>query len=464
MVPHLPGDRGAILQANDEGVTFAGQQGQVTLKWRVLPVHTLVAIVQLLELTPPEMIDAAATLFRANQPDKANALLAKASQAGAAVKPAIDQTIADARGMSVPAEGFRLVEDKWLSPQEFARHEIAREISQSTKDLAAADAGVRKAAFARMIKLGDAVKSPLHRALLLRRAEIREELAKMPTYAKLAELGKLRQELDDARANALLLIEDETKYPYPYRPPEASAETFKLFTETQREVDLRVAKLEDIWAKQTTVNVPKAFREKVGLLAEIGGYLDALAAAPVEPDPGWLMFLPAKDDVTLQTIATSEADRNRIDESAVTVQTNPTRAPKATKGEIDQARITNEYRVMFGRAAVLVHSLLTEAAHGHCDDMSRIGFFSHFSPVPGKKTPGDRIGMTGMKCLGASENIAMAGGPFGAHEGWCHSSGHHRNLLAAGWKLIGVGNAGHYWCQNFSAGEQKELPPDQEDQ
>ena len=53
------------------------------------------------------------------------------------------------------------------------------------------------------------------------------------------------------------------------------------------------------------------------------------------------------------------------------MKTNATRATKATRGELDQARITNEYRVMFGRAAVLVHDLLTVAAHGHCEDMTR---------------------------------------------------------------------------------------------
>jgi uncharacterized protein YkwD len=115
---------------------------------------------------------------------------------------------------------------------------------------------------------------------------------------------------------------------------------------------------------------------------------------------------------------------------------------------------------MFGRAAVLVHDQLTVAAHGHCEDMARIGFFAHDSPVPGKASPVDRIRLTGMKPLGASENIAQASGPSGAHDGWCHSSGHHRNLLAAGWKLLGVGNAGHLWCQNFAAGEEKDLPPE----
>src|SRR4029079_15266574 len=98
-------------------------------------------------------------------------------------------------------------------------------------------------------------------------------------------------------------------------------------------------------------------------------------------------------------------------------------------------------------------------AHGHCDDMGRLGFFAHMSPVPGKRSPDDRVRLTGMKPLGVSENIAEAAGPSGAHEGWCHSSGHHRNLLAAGWKLLGVGNSCHTWCQNFSAGEEKPTDP-----
>ena len=245
-MPHLPGERGAVLKATEEGITFAGSQGQVTLKWRVLPVHSLIAIIPLLELGPPELVDAAATLYRVNHRDRGRRPPREGEPVrDAAIKASVDQSLADARGMSVPKEGFRLVDDRWLSPQEFARHEVAREITQSTKELAAPDAAARRAAFDRMLKLGDAARSPLHRALLLRRAEIREDLAKAPVYAKLAELGAKRQELDEARAFALALIEDEVKYPYPYRPPEASAETFKQYQESQREVNIRVAKLRD---------------------------------------------------------------------------------------------------------------------------------------------------------------------------------------------------------------------------
>jgi hypothetical protein len=328
-VQHLPGEKGAIVAANEDGVTFASTQGQVALKWRVLPVHALSGIIHALELGPAGLVDGAAVLYRAGNAAEADALLIKASAAGGDRR-AIDQTIADARRMSLPPAGFRLVEDKWLSPQEFARHELLRDIAQSTKDLASPDAAIRRAAFARMVKLGDAAKSPLHRALLLRRAEVREDLQKAPVHAKLAELGGRRRELDEARAHALELIEDEVRYPYPYRPPQATAEQFKAYSESQREIDIRVAKLRTLWNQQIGVTVPKAFREKVALLNEVGAFLAELGAAPVEADPPWLVFLPASDEVTLQTVATSESDRRRIDESAEVMKLNVTKPTKST--------------------------------------------------------------------------------------------------------------------------------------
>jgi hypothetical protein len=52
---------------------------------------------------------------------------------------------------------------------------------------------------------------------------------------------------------------------------------------------------------------------------------------------------------------------------------------------------------------------------------------------------------------GASENIAQAGDPQTAHDMWCHSSGHHRNILSP-WEDQGAGFAGHSWTQNFGSG------------
>jgi uncharacterized protein YkwD len=109
---------------------------------------------------------------------------------------------------------------------------------------------------------------------------------------------------------------------------------------------------------------------------------------------------------------------------------------------------------MMGLRALRLHDALGRASRGHCEDMVRLGFFSHTSPVPGKESPMDRVRLAGMKPAGVSENIAINGSAEGAHNGWVHSPGHHRNILGKSWRLLGVGNAGNRWCQNFSIRDQ----------
>ena len=85
------------------------------------------------------------------------------------------------------------------------------------------------------------------------------------------------------------------------------------------------------------------------------------------------------------------------------------------------------------------------------DEMSRRGYFAHMSPTPGRKTPYDRMRLAGY-LFGVSENIALVDGAGPAHVAWCHSAGHHRNLLDAGHREMGIGANGRYWVQNFGSG------------
>jgi uncharacterized protein YkwD len=84
--------------------------------------------------------------------------------------------------------------------------------------------------------------------------------------------------------------------------------------------------------------------------------------------------------------------------------------------------------------------------------MARLGYFAHMSPTPGRHTPYDRMRLAGYK-FGVSENIALVDGANGAHVAWCHSSGHHRNLLDASHYEIGIGADGRLWVQNFGSGK-----------
>jgi uncharacterized protein YkwD len=213
-----------------------------------------------------------------------------------------------------------------------------------------------------------------------------------------------------------------------------------------------VAQVRDLWDEKKSYDIPDGFYEIAGEIRGINASIRQAAYGEPTEDPGtWLMHLPPKGlKLTVRTVATGPADRKQLDDSVEVMLANAASPAGATKGEVAQCLITNEYRIMMGRHAVRLYDRLVEASHGHCNDMNRLSFFSHTSPVPEKKTVGDRLRLAGMAAVGGSENIAISSGPERAHNGWIHSSGHHRNLLAAAWRLMGPGNVGRYWCQNFA--------------
>ncbi|MBZ0150008.1 MAG: CAP domain-containing protein [Planctomycetes bacterium] len=107
----------------------------------------------------------------------------------------------------------------------------------------------------------------------------------------------------------------------------------------------------------------------------------------------------------------------------------------------------NRRRYLLGLPLLRIDAKLGAAARDHSDDMLRLGFFSHTSPVAGKRTPGDRAARFGTS--GGAENIA-AGHDSGASaiDGWWYSPGHHKNLLGNHGRT-GLGHSGNLWTQMF---------------
>ena len=107
----------------------------------------------------------------------------------------------------------------------------------------------------------------------------------------------------------------------------------------------------------------------------------------------------------------------------------------------------NLTRNLLGLRPLAVDPGLCAAARDHSQDMRRLGFFAHESPVPGRQTPWDRAARFGAKAN--AENIYQ-----GAHDGraavdaWFHSPGHHVNLLGD-YTRVGVGRSGGYFTQLF---------------
>jgi hypothetical protein len=105
----------------------------------------------------------------------------------------------------------------------------------------------------------------------------------------------------------------------------------------------------------------------------------------------------------------------------------------------------NEIRVLVGLPALAIDSALCTASRGHSEDMARLGFFSHTSPVPGKESFGQRAALAGTSA--SAENIARGQRDGdGAIRAWWYSPGHHRNMMS-GARRVGLGQHGDHWTQ-----------------
>jgi len=254
--------------------------------------------------------------------------------------------------------------------------------------------------------------------------------------------------LEDARDFALELIFDEVAYFYPYR------DRMKEYMPVKLEVDRRVKLVEEVWESSAKSSVTSD--------AKIEGTLEKIEDLRIEinylggPTDEFEARLAAVTmyvghNLSVRTFFENESDLKLHAYNAEVMAENAVADSVATKDERRQVEITNEYRIMMGhRRAVIINDELTLAARGHSADMSRLGFFDHFSPVPGKRAPADRIRAAGYSFSGCSENIHRGSGdPMGAHLSWRGSSGHHRNLLMPSWVEMGTGRDGRNWTQNF---------------
>lgn len=386
--------------------------------------------------------------------------IAKAA-ADPSLKVPVDSAIAFSRGMSeVPEWGFFRHEDRWLTfkEREEAKNSVLVVAAFSKLDGRDDD---RAAGLEELKTLLPVARTTVLDRLRTRRAAMVEQLTSAPDLGELDGLLEKRRELDRRRAHALELINDDVKYFYPYRSPECPPDKAKLYPEVQQEVDARVAQVREIWGDEyeETSNgftLSSKFQRTYERLLEEESILVAADGEGFSREVVMdrIYLLPAKSSrVTLRNVALTPAERERLDRDADVLKFNATTQTSAQKQEVEQVWITNMYRLMFGRRALAIHDKLVRSSRGHSEWMARTGIFDHINPQdPKRRTPGDRIKLEGYEAGGSGENLAMVGGARGAHDAWCHSSGHHRNLLFESHNELGVGNVGIYWTQNFAGG------------
>ncbi|MFY9345684.1 MAG: CAP domain-containing protein, partial [Planctomycetota bacterium] len=438
-----------------EGAMLVADQGGGRWSWYDLGGKAVLAIANQLAVAGQPALGAAVLLFKSGESTAAEALLARALRADATIKEGVDRVLARGRGEVFDPRGYALGKDGFQSVRSL---EVQKQATQLASRL---DAALRdKDPKARQALLDETLAAGPDAVLVLAAAlqrDLTRQLQKLDTGALRKQVDKLaaqRQLLDVARQHAKDLIYDEKKYFYPYKPPAVSSDRYAEYVRVQAEVDRRVAAVRTLWNDdRIKVRVPASLRADLDRLDWLAkglaglGELDHAQLAPLE----WARALPASETVTVRDYCAAAAERAEFDEWRHVEAYNKVVGQGVSSAQRELLKVTNDYRAMFRHRPLAIVVTVCTAAQGHAEEMAKLGYFAHMSPTPGRETPYDRMKLAGYT-FGVSENIALVDGAQGAHNAWCQSSGHHRNLLAASHREMGIGADGRYWVENFGSG------------
>ena len=153
--------------------------------------------------------------------------------------------------------------------------------------------------------------------------------------------------------------------------------------------------------------------------------------AAVQPQLATLAGQVSGDQVPLFVTKLGEDDTQRLD-----LPDNIALSVDAA-AERQMFDLVNEERVTAGLAALAWDDRLVPVARAHSEEMFKLKYFSHQSPVSG--TPFDRLKAAGITYRGAGENLAYAQSVTIAHRGLMQSQGHRENILRPEFTRIGIG-------------------------
>ena len=438
------------------------------MSWDSLSLHTLKQAASRVVLSSDAelgLIDE--RLSRGDHAGRAGALakLAELMKRGTLRQDEAWELIARTRGEGVPEKGYAFHRGRWVRQGDLDDAELAAAVADLERKLVKSDAEEREALLTALEELGPTSAPAVEKALTTRWKRALKTISKGSVLSSLERLAAAREELDTRRVTALELIFDEEEYFYPYRPPECPPQKARLYWPVQQRVDELVSATREVWLGSRATRLSGGFRAALDELAwtlEMSATHDFDVELPDEI-PDWIWALPTDvEEVSLRHFAWTKKEREELRHDRAVHAYNRTRwddagafveAESPGNEEQRQVQITNEYRMLFGRRALSWNPRIQAAARGHSDYMAATGHFGHFEEGdPERRTPFDRMRLVEYN-HGVSENCHMgSGSPEGAHNGWVHSSGHHRNILMPGHREMASGLTSGYWTQNFGVG------------
>jgi hypothetical protein len=319
---------------------------------------------------------------------------------------------------------------------------VPRRLKYLLKRLKSRSPGRREAAMNELARCGKAGRAPLIRHLRKRKKQKMGEILRFFQARHRTIRSKVLRIIKIRRRKAQELITDRNRYPSEGHGRKG-----------QPEVDRAVGLL-----RRAYENPFEEVLQGNSRLRRLQSELQAVCS-DMERYLGWNGVSSGSDSVKrevaervnrflrIRYASANSRDARMLSRSLKVLQENERTSTSMSPAELNCVRLTNEYRMMFGLPALKVDDRLARAARKHSDEMKRLGYFSHTSPVPAHATPKKRCEREGARFSG--ENIARGyRSGQSVFEGWYRSSDHHRNMLAEH-ETIGVGRSGQFWTQNF---------------
>jgi hypothetical protein len=459
------------LPASDAGsgsllVSTAGERlvvGDRVLDFAAIDAVAFARWLSAQKAASPALLGGAVVAFRADQPESAEALLVQALSTDKALAGSVSSVLARGRGEIADAAGYTLVDGRLIAVREIEARKRGKALVPVVHKVARLPDARRDQELDGLLAKGprelDAVVIALREVANTTALRIEAD----PFRKFVDQLAERRRLLDEARREAKDLIYDEVRYFYPYRAPAVSGEKESEYWKVQAEVDARVAKVRELWDPKAmkAQRVPKKLTDELRAFDWTVKVLNGFGERIVDPEDrvSWLRGLPTDRPIDIRSFAWDAAEAARFHEDARVTALNQRLGKRLGSGERESVALTNEYRALFGHRLLAINEKLVEAARSHAKEMGHMGYFSHFSPIPERRSPFDRMKLAGYS-MGSSENIANYPSAAGAHNGWLHSSGHHRNLLHPSHTEFAIGNDGRLFVANFGRGEEYREAPE----
>jgi len=307
----------------------------------------------------------------------------------------------------------------------------------------------RKGAYAAFRKLGEAGKETYAEVLGQAREFHDDALGTLAfdlVFAdnSLTRFRKIHREWAEERERAVKMAQTDWKAAEPARHKERHAE-----------MDAAFAAAEAAYARMVT----RAAKAGTSELATLGG--SAAALIEIEAELGWCEGREARETNLRSLLA-----RNDVADDLVEILRGIDAATKLA-GDVAEAErhhaasawasppvkafaaLLNARRAALGLGALRLDANLSKACAGHSEEMARLGYFSHESPVEKNKSFGQRArnaefaGAASGECIYAGSSAAAA-----AHQAWWYSDGHRLILYAKGPNTLGLGTNGNVWTLN----------------